>query len=413
MELSATSRYATSSTKSTLTHHVSDVAVLLEHGASAFMIPAKEESSNAGGRHDFRIVHLTLVIILMMHGFQQIVTQAEDRYNFVVHGLPPLGDEMRVSPLIWRKKLMDSISGNLGYYMTVCWTPPPPSQERWGKWFVKGPGKPGRVRHSQEQAVWTFVQEADQFMGLLQGVLATCRPLTNPETLTYLHTTVSDRWHPLGLLANLNDIDHQLCDTAYTGGWYPQLGRWHLRVCSVNGYPRQSIVGILRALEALPLDFRWCTRWLGMERHAQQGVLRKAQGAWVHEEKSLTDRMSENLTHEGTRILNRDATNKAEDVDIARQEVGADLLAYGQFTSTVTVWDEDPDVADDKRRQVEWADTIEDASQQAGKHGGGDQPEPDADDDQHQAVACDQLHRAAGRRAERHAQPDLPRTLRH
>jgi hypothetical protein len=51
----------------------------------------------------------------MMHGFQQIVTQAERRYNFVVHGLPPLGDEMGVSPLIWRKKLMDSIGGNLGY----------------------------------------------------------------------------------------------------------------------------------------------------------------------------------------------------------------------------------------------------------------------------------------------------------
>src|SRR5438093_13241845 len=51
----------------------------------------------------------------MMHGFQQIVTQAERCDNFVVHGLPPLGDEMGVSPLIWRKKLMDSISGNLGY----------------------------------------------------------------------------------------------------------------------------------------------------------------------------------------------------------------------------------------------------------------------------------------------------------
>src|SRR5438477_6926748 len=51
----------------------------------------------------------------MMHGFQQIVTQAERRYNFVVHGLPPLRDEMAVSPLIWRKRLMDSISSNLGY----------------------------------------------------------------------------------------------------------------------------------------------------------------------------------------------------------------------------------------------------------------------------------------------------------
>src|SRR5215831_841830 len=55
----------------------------------------------------------------MMHGFQQIVAQAECRYNFVVHGLSPLGDEMAVSLLIWRKRLMDSISSNLGYYGTV------------------------------------------------------------------------------------------------------------------------------------------------------------------------------------------------------------------------------------------------------------------------------------------------------
>ena len=60
----------------------------------------------------------------------------------------------------------------------------------------------------------------------------------------------------------------------------------------------------MRDLEALPIDFRWCTRWLGLERHVQQGVLRKAQGAWVHEEKGLSDRLSENLSHEGTRVLN-------------------------------------------------------------------------------------------------------------
>src|SRR5262249_6317339 len=55
----------------------------------------------------------------MMHGFQQIVTEAECRDNFVVHGLPPLGDEIAGSPLIWRKKLMDSISGNLGFTNTL------------------------------------------------------------------------------------------------------------------------------------------------------------------------------------------------------------------------------------------------------------------------------------------------------
>ena len=87
-----------SSTQSTLTHHMRDGAVLCEHGASAFLIPSKEYRGYQGGRHDFRIVHLTLVVFLMMHGFQQIVTEAERRYNFVVHELPPLGDEMGVSP---------------------------------------------------------------------------------------------------------------------------------------------------------------------------------------------------------------------------------------------------------------------------------------------------------------------------
>ena len=88
--------------------------MLLAHGASAFMVPSKAYRGDQGSRHDFRLVHLTLAVCLVMHGFQQIVTQAEGRDNFVVHGLLPLGDEMAVSPLLWRKKLMDSISGNLG-----------------------------------------------------------------------------------------------------------------------------------------------------------------------------------------------------------------------------------------------------------------------------------------------------------
>jgi hypothetical protein len=33
-----------------------------------------------------------------MHGFQQIVTQAERRYNFVVHGLAPPGVKWVISP---------------------------------------------------------------------------------------------------------------------------------------------------------------------------------------------------------------------------------------------------------------------------------------------------------------------------
>src|SRR5262249_58775679 len=72
----------------------------------------------------------------MMHGFQQIVTQAERRYNFVVHGLPPLGDEMGVSPSIWRKKLMDSISSNLDYILKCGGPLTSPVRNQSGAWLV-------------------------------------------------------------------------------------------------------------------------------------------------------------------------------------------------------------------------------------------------------------------------------------
>ena len=98
-------------------------------------------------------------------------------------------------------------------------------------------------------------------LDLLRGMLAQCRGLDEVETLTYLHTCVSDRWYPVGPLASWLDIDHQLCDTALSpAGWYPQLGRWHLRTCSIMGYPAQSLAGMMRSLDALGLDYRWCTR---------------------------------------------------------------------------------------------------------------------------------------------------------
>ena len=85
---------------STFTQHLREVAVLFEHGARAFLIPAKEERCDEGRRHNFRIIHLTLGVFWMMHGFQQIVTQAACRSNCVVHGLAPLAVKWVISPVM-------------------------------------------------------------------------------------------------------------------------------------------------------------------------------------------------------------------------------------------------------------------------------------------------------------------------
>ena len=101
-------------------------------------------------------------------------------------------------------------------------------------------------------------------MDRLKGMLAISQSLSSAETATYLHNCVSDRWYTLGDLDDWNNLDHQLCDTPLDpAGWYPELGSWHLRTMSVQGYPAESTVGIMRQLDALNLDYRWSTRWMG------------------------------------------------------------------------------------------------------------------------------------------------------
>jgi type IV secretory pathway VirB4 component len=239
------------------------------------------------------------------------------------------------------------------YFLTLTWKPPAPFTQQWNRLIVSRPKATAHVTSDVKQAadLDTFLAQTDQWMALLRGILATSRPLTTTETLTYLHSAVSDTWHPVSLLFPI-DIDVRLCDRDYAGGWEPQLGAWHLRTCSLMGYPATSVVGVVHGLECLDLDFDYMTRWIALEKHLQANLLRRTQGAWVGQERSFAARIAESISGQPTRILNSDATNKAEQVDAARQEVGADVVAFGHFTGTVTTWDADPAVADIKLREI-------------------------------------------------------------
>jgi type IV secretory pathway VirB4 component len=245
------------------------------------------------------------------------------------------------------------------YYLTVTWQPPSAVKALWSGLFVSG------AREANGQggpSVAEFVRQADYLMYLLRGMLAVGRPLTDDETLTYLHNSVSDRWHPVRLPALPIDIDIFLCDRPFRGGWYPHWGpvpqpgmpddRTHLRVCSIQGYPPQSLANAMQALDHLGFPYRWSTRWIAMEQQTQQYLLQRVQRQWVGQEKTMRDVLMEKASRKETRILNTTATNFATDADEARQELGADVVAFGDFTSTVTVWDRDLMVAERRLEDV-------------------------------------------------------------
>ena len=69
--------------------------------------------------------------------------------------------------------------------------------------------------------------------------------------------------------------------------------------------------------------------------------------------KSIAAILKEVMTNEASALLDTDAHNKAMDADAALQELGSDAIGQAFITATVTVWDDDPRVADEKLRLVE------------------------------------------------------------
>jgi type IV secretion system protein VirB4 len=59
------------------------------------------------------------------------------------------------------------------------------------------------------------------------------------------------------------------------------------------------------------------------------------------------------MTNEQSVLMDTDAANKAADADAALQDLGSDQVGEVYVTATVTVWDADPSIADEKLRLVE------------------------------------------------------------
>ena len=82
-------------------------------------------------------------------------------------------------------------------------------------------------------------------------------------------------------------------------------------------------------------------------------LLTKIRRQWFAKRKSVAAILKEVMTNEASSLIDTDASNKAIDADAALQELGSDLVGEAFVTATITVWDENPRIADERLRLVE------------------------------------------------------------
>ena len=236
------------------------------------------------------------------------------------------------------------------YYLTFLWLPPAEEAVRAESWLYEGRETSGINPH---ELVRGFVDRTDRVLALLDGFMPECRWLTDAETLTYLHSTVSTKRHRVRVPETPIYLDALLADEALTGGLEPRLGSAQLRILTITGFPSVTTPGLLDDLNRLAFPYRWSTRAILMDKTDATRLLTKIRRQWFAKRKSIAAILKEVMTNEQSALVDTDAANKALDADMALQELGADMAGIAYVTATVTVWDEDARRADEKLRLVE------------------------------------------------------------
>lgn len=237
------------------------------------------------------------------------------------------------------------------FFLTFAYLPPTHQVGRAEQLFIKRPD--GDAGTSYAERLDGFIVETDRALDLLAGLMPEAAWLDDGETLTYLHGTISPKRHAVAVPTTPAYLDAVLPDAPLSGGLAPRLGESHLRTLTVRGFPNMTEPGLLDELNRLGVAYRWATRFLPLDKADATKTLTGYRRRWFAKRKSIAALLKEVLTNEASALVDTDADNKAADADAALQELGADDVAFGYLTTTVTVMDVDANAAEEGLRATE------------------------------------------------------------
>ena len=240
------------------------------------------------------------------------------------------------------------------YHLTLTFLPPPDRVRRATGYLMTHPAERNDGTGSFFRTYLDeFNRQADQLVALLASFMPAAHRLDDDQTLSYLHNCVSERQIVVATPQTPCYLDAFLTDTPLAGGLSPRLGHRFLKVVSVRGYVGKSIPCMLHALNELPLPYRWCVRYLPMNKDEADAEIKRIRRHWFARRKGIDTLIKEFITKTESQLTDTDSLNKSEDATEALGELGADCCSFGHFTLTVTTWYENEETAERNAQSIQ------------------------------------------------------------
>src|SRR6202166_3921660 len=232
------------------------------------------------------------------------------------------------------------------YYLSLTYLPPIAREEKIKGWMFEGMKD---KRGNAARIVDHFKSRIASFEDVFKSLFAVTRlkavrtndnagnSVVHDELLRYVHRCVSWTDHPIRLPEFPVYLNDMLATEDFVGGLTPRIGRKHLRVVAIDGFPKSSVPGILAALDTLPIEYRWNTRAILMDPEEARSFLDKVRKKWRSKMRGLKDQIMQTQTG----AVNLHAQEMSVDAEEAMSVAAAGDVLFAQYTTTVICGNED------------------------------------------------------------------------
>lgn len=222
------------------------------------------------------------------------------------------------------------------YYVALTYLPPEESEERVRGWMFEGRRE---WKSSALRALDYFKGRVGAFEDIF-GSLFQAKRLAGgrggDELLRYVHRCVSAVDHPVRLPEVPSYLNDVLSSRDFVGGMNPRIGRKHVRVIAIDGFPRLSFPAILGALDTLAIEYRWHTRAILLEPEEARGLLDKTRRKWRAKIRGWKDQLLR--TENGP--VNLFAQEMAMDAEEAMGEASSGDVQFCVYNTAILCFDE-------------------------------------------------------------------------
>ena len=225
------------------------------------------------------------------------------------------------------------------YFLSRVFMPAPERETKIAGTFLDSKASEGT---DYERLLDSFRSQVRQTIDLLARHFPETELLTESLLLTYLHSTISSKKHLIRMPPVPMYLDALIPDEPLLGGFRPKLGEKHLAVIGILGFPGSTQPELLDALNRIPVEYRWVSRFICLGKNEAKRELETLQRKWFSKRKSVGTLVKELFTNQESMIADSDAVSKAQDAEAALLELGSEDVSYGYLTTTFTLAHEDP-----------------------------------------------------------------------